>query len=291
MPIVIIFLFVLFLTSASQLEVTQDATRQERTAETRHGQTVALAQLVNRFLDEQGAVPPASLAVIAATPGYEEARQYLNNGDGPFYVAYPMNGGTYHRVIVYSPPIDGSLTATTYLQAANNACGSTDPSQSAAWCGNSKGSYWITETSNRISREMLRERIQQQQTLKKFAAIYSINQIYPDSGAGEGTAVKLLDLLTTPPASAATCTGVWQANNAVKLTGACQRTSANGTLTCIQQWKDIPLSCDDLYTIWGTARSYNFISKDYIALYGEAPWIDTDGKTIAIASQLDSRNP
>lgn len=291
MPIIIIFLFVLFLTSASQLEVTHDATRQDNTAETRHNRTVALAQLVNRYLDEQGAVPPASLAVIAAIPGYEEVRQYLTNGDGPFYVVYPMNGGTSHRIIVYSPPIDGSLNATTYLQAANNACGTTDPSQSAAWCGNPKGSYWITDTSARISREMVRERSQQQQTLKKFAAIYSLNQIYPDTGAGDGTAVKLLDLLTTPPASAATCSGIWQANNTVKLTAACQRTAAVGPLTCIQQWKDIPLTCEDLYSIWGTARSYNYITQDYIALYSEAPWIDTDGKTIAISSQLDSRNP
>lgn len=291
LPILAIFLFAWFLAVTDQLETTQSNTQQENRAELQHHRTAALAHLVNRYLDEQSAVPPADLATIAATPGYEDARQYLNNGDGPFYIAYPMASGAYHRIIVYSPPIDKSLTATEYLTAANNTCGATDASAIGAWCGNPKGSYWITETSARIATEILRERIQQQQTLKKFAAIYSTYQIYPDSGTGDGTAVKLLDLLTTPPASAATCTGIHQANNATKLPGTCKRTSAQGDLTCLQQWAGIPLTCDDLYTRWGGPRSYNFITQDYIALYGEAPWKDTDGKAIAVASQLDSRNP
>lgn len=291
MPVIVIFLFAWFFAVLTQLETTHDNTHQENQAELRHQRTVALAHLVNRYLDEQGAIPPADLATIAATPGYEDARQYLNQGDGPFYVAYPMASGAYHRIIVYTPPFDKSLSATDYLSAANNTCGNTDASAIGSWCGNTKGSYWITETSARVATEVLRERNQQQQTLKKFAAFYSTYQIYPDSGAGEGTAVKLIDLLTTPPTSPATCKGIYQANHTTKLPAGCKRTSATGELTCLQQWAEIPLTCDDLYTLWGGHRSYNFITQDYIALYGEAPWKDTDGKTIAIASQLDSRNP
>lgn len=269
MPLIVVFLFTLFLASQSRLEMAADNARQEKLAETRHNRTIELAQLVNRFIDERGGVPPASLTALAATPGYENARQFLNvsgpHGEGPFLAVYALNNGTnsYHRVIVYSPPFDGSITTTDYLAAANNACGGTAPSSISPWCGNPKGSYWTIDTLSRISTEVARERMQQQQTLKKFAAVFSVDQAYPDTGSGDGSAATLISLLSGYTLTASTCTGVWN-------------------------WQGIPLSCEDLYTIWGTPRVYNYLTSKWIALYSEAPWLES-AQPIAIASQLDNR--
>lgn len=278
MPLIAVFLLTLFFAWQTQFETTQDNVRQDRLAETRRNRTILLAQLVNRYLDERGGIPPASLAALAATPGYESATQFINSsgpqGDGPFYAVYALNNGTntYNRVIVYNPPADGSINTTDYLLAANNACGGTAPSSTSPWCGNAKGSYWTVDTLSRISTEVARERTQQQLTLKKFASLYSAKQYYPNpvgadgqnNGANNNSSATLISLLTGYTYTAATCTGVWN-------------------------WKGVPLACEDLYTIWGTPRTYNYLTQDFISLYAEAPWQES-GNPIAIASQLDSRN-
>lgn len=274
MPLVAVFLFVLFIAGQEMSETAQDHTRQEKLAESRHTRTILLAQLVNRYLDERGGIPPASLTALAATPGYESARQFLNasgpHGEGPFLAVYPLNNGTntYNRVIVYNPPFDGSISATDYLLASKNACGATDASALGNWCGDPKGSYWSVDTLSRISAEVARERTQQQITLKKFAAFYSATYLspiatYPDPGSGNDSAVTLISLLTGYSLTANTCTGVWN-------------------------WQGIPLGCEDLYTIWGTPRVYNFKTANWISLYAEAPWQES-GQPIVVASQLDNR--
>lgn len=293
MPLIVLFLVTLFLANASRLESTQDASHQEWMVETRHNRTIALAQLVNRYLDERGGVLPANLTLttLAATPGYEDARQYLPisgpQADGPYLAVYPMNDGanTYKRVIVYNPPFDGSIDPADYLLAANNACGTTNASQPGNWCGNPKGSYWMTDTLSRISSEVARERAQQQHTLNKFAKVYSLNQIYPNPGSGNGSAVTLISLLSGYTMTAATCTGVW---TATVIPASCKDNSASGAMACTKQWQTIPFTCDDLYTIWGTPRVYNYVTKDLIALYAEAPWQEA-GLPIVVAAQLDSR--
>lgn len=295
MPIIIVvFLSMFFMMSAATLETSQDAARQDHLAESRHTRTIALAQLVNRYLDERGGTAPVSLTALAATPGFQEANQFQlsagPHGDGPFLAVFPMTNGTntYSRIIVYMPPYDGSISAADYLLAANNACGTTAASQAGAWCGDPKGSYWITDTIDRIAIELSRERTQQQQTLKKFAQIYSTNQIYPNPGTGNASALTLISLLPGYSATAATCTGVWKAQIGV---AGCTTKGAKGPLTCTEQWQAIPLTCEDLYTIWGTPRVYNFLEKDRIALYAEAPWKDIGGLPNIVASQLDSREP
>ena len=300
MPIfIVVFFFVFFLTSAAQLESTQDAARQTGLAETRHNRTVELAQLVNRYLDEQGGSAPVSLDTLAGTAGYQQALEYKTggpHGDGPYLAVFPITRemNTFSRVIVYMPPYDGSISSDDYLLSANNACGATDARVDGPWCGNPKGSYWVTDTINRLSIELSRERLQQQTTLKKFAQLYSTYQIYPNPGTGDGGAVKLIDLIPgySPMAKATTCTGIWKAQVA---TPGCTTMAARGIpMTCSAQWADLPLTCDDLYTIWGTPRVYNFLSQDRIALYAEAgpataPWKDEHNVPYIVASQLDSR--
>ncbi len=297
MPIIIaVFFFVFFMTSAAQLETANDAARQTDLAATRHSRTVGLAKLVNRYLDEKGGMAPVSLDALIATPGYAEAYQYKiaagPHGDGPFLAVFPITRGsnTFSRVIVYMPPYDGSISAADYLLAAHNACGTTNASADGPWCGNTKGSYWITDTIDRLSLELSHERLQQQTTLKKFAQIYSTYQIYPNPGAGDGSAVRLIDLISGYSATAATCTGIWKAQ---VVTAGCSTYNAKSVpMSCSAQWADLPLTCEDLYSIWGTPRVYNFLSKDRIALHVEAPWIEeTGGKPYIVASQLDSREP
>lgn len=280
MPIIVLFFFMLFIASAAQLETTRDDARQGHLAESRHDRTIKLAELVSRYLDEKKRIPPASLTALAATPGFEEARQYLNDsgpqGDGPFLESYLLNNGVndYNRVIVYNPPIDGSISAINYLAASYNSCGTTAPSDKAVWCGDPSGSWWMTETLSHIPDELSRERAQQQQTLQKFAKIYSViianKQVFPEpTPGGNDSAVTLISQLTSYGFNANNCKGVWL-------------------------WKGVPLTCEDLYTVWGTPRIYNYKTEDYIALYAEAPWreknpISNLPEFIVVASQLDSR--
>lgn len=274
MPIFVTFLFALYIAASVRLETGRDNTRQEYQAEARHSRTILLADQISRYLDEKGGIPPATLAALAATPGFEETAQFLNtsgpHGNGPYLysIALTSNGNTYNRVIVYAPPPDGSIDATEYLQATNNACGATGADDPSAWCGNPKGSWWKTETLARIPGELNREREQQQQTLQKIAKYYSVltNQEFPKLDAPNNvndSAATLISQLTGYAYTAATCAGVWN-------------------------WHDIPLTCEDLYTIWGTPRVYNYKTDQYIALYAEAPWLES-AQPIIVASQLDSR--
>lgn len=274
MPLIVAFFFALYIAASAQLETGRDNARQERFAENRHTRTILLADLVSRYLDEKGGIPPADLATLAATPGFEEAAQFLNtagpHGNGPFLytVALTSGGNSYHRIIAYSPPPDGSINATEYLEAANNQCGATAASNAAAWCGHPKGSWYHTETLAHIPGDLNREREQQQQTLQKFAKFYSVlnTQAFPIMAAPNNvndSAATLISQLTGYTYTATTCTGVWN-------------------------WQTIPLTCEDLYTVWGTPRVYNFKTDQYIALYAEAPW-QQNGLPIIVASQLDAR--
>lgn len=274
MPLIVIFLCTLFLAAMNQLATARDADRQDASATTRHNRTITVAQLVNRYMDETGGTPPVSLAALAATPGYAEAHQYVSGteqGDGPFLVTYALNDGinNYKRVIVYSTPLDGSISPADYLTAANNACGATAASAAGAWCGNPTGSYWTVDTRSRMSLELARERTQQQLTLAKFAQAYwhyQINGAFPDPGGGNGSAATLISKLTGYTLTAATCTGVWV-------------------------WATVPLTCDDLYSVWGTPRVYNYINNEFISLYVESPWNEGSGPTvpIVVASALNTR--
>lgn len=276
MPLIVVFFFMLFLASTTQLETIRDDARQEHLAESRHSRTIKLAELVARYLEEKGGTPPADLATLAATPGFTQAQQFLNtgpHGDGPFLAVYPglpKGENTYTRVIVYTPPQDGSISATDYLTASFNNCGTTAAGNPATWCGNPTGSWWMTETHTRITGELSRERAQQQQTLQKFAKAYNVilagQQVFPElSTPGDNQVASLISQLTgyNGLTTAATCTGVWT-------------------------WQNIPLTCEDLYTVWGTPRLYNYKTAEHIVLYAEAPWKE-GGQPIIVASQLDSR--
>jgi hypothetical protein len=279
MPILVAMLFALFLAGAARLESNRVNASRENMAMSHHVRTTQLAHLVSRYLDERGGVPPTDLAALAATPGYEEARQFLNesgpHGEGPFLYVAALNssGNTYHRVIVYKPPFDGSITADDYILGSFNKCGTTAANELGPWCGDPQGSWWMTETLSRIPDEISRERLQQQQTLQKFAKVYSsvvvvssqLKQVFPDPGLGNDSAVTLISRLTgyNNATTAATCFGTWV-------------------------WQNVPLTCDDLYTVWGTPRIYNYKNEDFISLYAEAPWKE-DGLPIVVASQLDSR--
>lgn len=257
----------------AQLVTVRDNQRQESFAESRYTRTTEFAQLVKRYLDERNGVPPANIASLVATPGFEDASQYLNSsgphGEGPFLFVVPLtrNGNSFHRVIVYDTPIDNSISATDYLSQTFNKCGSTSASQVGDWCGDPQGVWWMTETLDRIPDELAKERLQQQQTLQKFAKAYSFvdvnRQVFPDPGLGNDSAVTLISRLTSYNLTATTCAGTWM-------------------------WQKVPLSCEDLYTIWGEPRIYNYKNEDQIALYAESPW-NEGGQKILVASQLDSR--
>lgn len=263
MVVFVIFILSLFFASQQQLYVAHEETSKIAIAESTRSQTIALAQLVNQYIDDHNGTPPASLAALAATPGYQAAKQYADAGS-PYLAVYAMNDGTnnYSRVIVYTPPIDGSISATNYLLAANNACGTTDASAAGNWCGHPKGNYWIINTNARISGETSKERLQQQETLRKFASYFNANGNFPDAGGGNGSAGTFANLITGYNQTATTCAGTWQ-------------------------WNGIPLACNDIYTIWGTPRTYNYLDNKHIAIYSEAPWLQS-GLPIAIASEINN---
>lgn len=273
MPVVVVIFVSALVFAFGNLITVRDNQRQEGLAATRHARTIALAKMVQRYIDEKNGIAPTSITAMAATAGFEDASQFQNSagphGEGPFLATYSMDNGvnTYQRVIVYDTPMDGSISAADYLSPAFNKCGATSAGQFGDWCGDDSGSWWIGETLNRIPDELSKERLQQQQTLQKFAKVYSVvvinRQVFPDPGTGDGSAVTLISQLSGYTMTAATCAGTWV-------------------------WKNVPLTCDDLYTVWGTPRVYNYKNEDFISLYAEAPWKE-NGQSIVVSSQLDNR--
>lgn len=269
MPFIVIALFTWFMWAVTSVEDTASNAQDHYAAKVRRARTEGLAEAINQYINETGS-SPATLAALVSQPGYTHTRQYQPDSgphsNGPYYYTASITdaaGTTYNRVVAYLPPQDNSLTATTYLDAANNTCGGTAPNTDNPWCGNTSGIYWHRDTRDQMDAQLVEERTQQITTLKKFAAHYSKNQSYPDPGTGLNTAVTLISRLTGYGLTATTCAGIWN-------------------------WSGIPLGCEDLYTRWGTPRVYNYIATKWIALYAEAPYYES-GQPIAIATQHDNR--
>lgn len=265
MPLIVIIFATWFLAILAGTVAQQDALIEWYGNQQRALQVRVLATDLNQQIRETGTAP-ADLATFASQPGYEHQRLAINTPWQDYAVSSTLNDGNwqYPRVTVFSQQAGTAVTTTQYLDASHNACGSTAFDNVATWCGSKNSYWWRFDLKDEYARQISVEKAAQQRLLQKFASYYAKvsnnQQVFPNPG---GSGVKLTDLIVGYSQTAATCTGQYQ-------------------------WQGVPLDCSDLYSVWGTPRVYNYLSEDFIAILATAPFKNSAGEDVHIASQLDA---
>lgn len=269
MPFFILLLFfilqsLLLLTSARQIDLIDASDVKNREASIRQ-----LAIGINNYYTETASYP-ASTTTLAAATGYE----YLKNTAHAWQsMAIATNlddtAFKYNRVTVFTQdPYDHPLTDAEYLTAANNTCGAGAFATATDWCGAKNSQWWKHETREDIQRDLARERKRLRHLLDKFTSWYNgdvtittINGVWGNNYPNPGSAAaKLTTLVIGYTQTATTCTGIYT-------------------------YSGIPIDCTDLYSIWGTPTTYNYLSSGHIALLTKTPYTKSDNTPLYVSTE------
>lgn len=222
-----------------------------------------VGEAVQQYREEFGTYP-ASLAALGATAGYEYIQSVLNvttqNSFGYSRSTSPISDGVwqFERAVVFTIKAQRGETASTYSLA--NYCGSGSLESASSWCG-ARDSFWFRHESREdIVKRLIAERLRQQRLMQKFANAYnaSADGQFPDAGSSATTLVALVSYGGT----AKTCSGIYN-------------------------WADIPIGCDDLYSVWGTPTVLNQLSRTHIALLAESTVKDASGSFVNVATDMN----
>ena len=249
----------------------EDAAGFQSLVEARDAAMLQVAAAVSNYYSETNTYP-ASLSALYAAPGYE----YLQSVTIPFQ-SYALTTGLtdgnfqFNRAVVYSQ--DGyspAFTDTDLLSSANNTCGTGAFATATEWCGpnDSTVQWYKHESREQIASDLARERRRLFRLLQKFNAWYNddvsvsttpgvMGNNYPNPGSPAAT---LTSLVTGFSQTAKTCSGIYS-------------------------WKNIPIDCTDLYSVWGSPTVYNYLSATHIVLITQTPYTKADGTPLYVSTE------
>lgn len=263
---------------------------------------------VSQYYLETGSFP-SSLAVLAATPGYQYIRQYLlrtdalapgGASDSLYAISYAISSkytvtgdpafSTYQRVAVFAIK-NQSVNEAFFKNKVNNKCpdpAASDPSfdLSRTWCGDDTLAIWATRTDRELSSAPI--------------AQASANQvIISDKFKGRYLAVLADSKLTTHKIAGSTAANAFPVSATAvqlksKVTVPSGATVGTGISTCrgAFYWKptelpkaSIPLECSDLYNYFGNPVSYRKVSNSSIELTSNSRYLAADGVTPVVITK------
>lgn len=228
----------------------------------------AVATAQSQYRQETGTYP-VSLSTLSAVNGYEWLRTVLPSDQGGLQAARSaillrsaLSGSisdgtwTFQRALLFAP-FDIRTLDADYL--AQNTCqgGGTAPFATATdWCpAVGQAVTWREETRSLAGGAQTDGRANMGRTLAKFGSFFNTSGGFPVGGPATLTA------LAGGPASAAGCSGTYV-------------------------WNQIPLGCEDLFSIWGTPVTYNRVASNLVALTADSPFRDGAGAAIVVAAEL-----
>lgn len=229
----------------------------------RRTQDIASA-LAERFR-ETGSYP-ADLTALASEPGREHFRSSLDNWQG-YSRSGSINDGVwrFQRAALYLEDPSSGVSPATYF--AINTCGVGDASTAASWCGPNRGDWHRLESRQEFNRLISKQRVRMNMTLQKVASHFNHYQALPDKNSSgvsltAGSITRIADL--------------------VNYVG-----GANGCSGTFVHMDTMPVSCEDMFDIWGGHVGYQFESNRRIILVSESPLVNAGGVPVRIAAQLD----
>lgn len=229
-----------------------------------------LANAIRQFNRETGSFP-TDLNQLTQRPGNE----YLSllktqTWQGYAKTTAQINDGIwkFDRIAVFSQFGDTAGTSTDYLAKSSCAVSGTPQfATDANWCGDEMAFWWRYESRDDYSNQIVAEREAQTRVMQKFVATYQvvINNIQAFPDIGGGLTSKNLYALVGAPSDPLQCSGVWL-------------------------WQGIPFDCGDLFSVWGTPRTYNRFSDDKIAILSMTNFVNNAGNAVPVSTQLDFEN-
>lgn len=217
-----------------------------------------LAREIERYRALTG-VYPASLATLYSQAGFEHTRSLSVAGLG-YQLSGNISDGTwlFNRAVVAA--IDSLHTDLATFWGLNT-CSTGNAATAADWCGVADTAYWYRgETRQYFIRNALTARRRMNGTLAKIIGYWNVNQAFPSgalSAGGNTTVAALVNYNGT----AANCSGTFS-------------------------FSGIPFDCDDMFTPWGSAVEYNYISQNYISLVAITPNVFSSGGYQTVAAEM-----
>jgi hypothetical protein len=270
---------------------------------------LAVSKSVEDFFIESGSLPLSFSALVngivktsptttylANRGSYWHLRQYLpitnsvtDQGGYPAWVA-PVRIQTsnslpvgldpdfynYVRVGIFAP-YNGTLSDSSLLSAANNACptpSSTGFADSKTWCWDPLKAKTTTKTDRTLSMPQETKAYQYaQKTADKFVVRY--DAVYKSDAAN-----------AFPPAAVATELRVLVTPVSGSTVGTTPQT-CNGTFywaPALPVKKPIVLECGDLYNYWGASVKYRKLNNKQIELTSDSKFFQSDGSTLKVVT-------
>ena len=225
----------------------------------------SLAENVAQYFLETNTFP-TSLAALAATPGFEQARGMEDSWEG--YAVSPAIADMtwdFQRAVLESNDPSKGIDAATYL--ATNNCGTGGYDTAISWCGSPTGLWYRSETRENYAAQISTERGRMHRFEQKLAEYYNANQSFPDKDSG-GTSlgadsVTTLAALASFGGTADTCSGTFS-------------------------YMGVPVDCADIYDLWGQPIGYQFMNSKHIVLVSEPPIFNNLGNRVVVASDFDN---
>jgi hypothetical protein len=218
------------------------------------------------YQEETGRYPD-SLTALAATSGYESVKGFL----GKHWLHYSKSTDIdeapfrFDRAAIFVLKDNRGLSASQYLSATENACGTGD-FDSDSWCGNNESIWQKFESRH----DYLAVAGDQQKILdgliNRFARFYNKNSSFPntkdDSSVMSSGASDTLASIVGCTDAADACSGIYF-------------------------FESIPFGCNDLFGLNGSDINYRYFD-DRIILTVETAVMDDSGNQIVMGSTVEA---
>ena len=220
---------------------------------------IRTAEAMELYFREKGDYP-ASIAALAATPGYEYINSSMNAWQG-----YGVSGSltdsvwTFRRGVLFTNDPSTGTSVSDYLSA--NQCDTGGYSSAESWCGTKTSMWFRKETRDQMNEQIVTERARLNRLSQKFADYKNTNSTYPDRDASNvalaASSITALAALAGYAGTAANCSGQYQ-------------------------YRGIPIDCSDMFDSWGGKIGYQFESANHIILVSETPFYNSTGTRLVI---------
>ena len=231
----------------------------------KHMRTVAMAESIEQYHAEHGALP-VSIAAFGAASGYEQTRSLGDPWQG-YAVSPALTDGVwqYRRAVFFLNDPSRGVDANAFLAA--NACGTGGYDTASSWCGTATGLWYRREEKEHFNEQILTQRARMSRMLQKLSDHYSAYSTSPDKdAAGNPLAPESVTALATLAGfagAAASCTGSFA-------------------------YPGAPGDCGDMFDLWGNGVGYQFLSSKHILLVSETPIYNGSGNRVVVGADFDN---